>query len=248
MALVMLFAGLVVAVAAQSGSGYNAATSTAPDTQDETGGNSDGELMRVEDLYLREQVPMDVAAEQIRTGSRRLRMLAIRTIEEQINRGLVDPASEDVFRALEPAVNGGVLAFNHSVERSLHIYDPMVRREAVRVMGLLGTERAQARLVTLVQNDPEPLVRVQALRGIAGIATDPTGEVSRAVARAILREQAGAPHQETVLSAVIALDALASNPDNSFHESAREMLVRAASDGRFIKLVRTRALEALSRL
>jgi len=243
--VVTLLVGLVALTPAQSETGYNTATST---TENAPSRDSDGGLMRVEELYLSERVSMEVAATQIRTGSREIRLLAIRTIEEQINRGTIDPASDDVFQALEPAVNGGVLAFNHSVERSLHIHDPMVRREAVRVMGLLGTERAQARLVKLVLNDPEPLVRVQALRGIAGIAIDPTGEVSRAVARAILREQSGGPHQETVLSAVIALDALASNRDNTVHESAREMLVQAASDGRFIQIVRRRALEALSRM
>lgn len=200
----------------------------------------------VEELYLDSSVSIGTLATQIRTGSRETRLLAIHAIEAQLNEGVIDPADPTVFEALAPAVDEGVLTINHSVQRSFHIYNPFVRREAVRVMALLGTDEAQARLLTVAINDPEDQVRAEALRGIASIARDPDGQVSRNVARIILRERAEIPHQELVLAAVVALDALSDNEANIFHPTAEETLVDVASDGRFIQLVRDRAILALT--
>lgn len=204
------------------------------------------DAVSVEELYLDSSVSIGTLATQIRTGSRETRLLAIHAIEAQINEGAVDPADTAVFDALAPAVDEGVLTINHSIQRSYHIYNPYVRREAVRVMALLGTDAAQARLIAVAINDPEDQVRAEALRGIASIARDPDGQVSRNIARIILRERADSPHQELVLAAVVALDALSDNEANVFHPSAEETLVAVASDGRFIQLVRDRAILALT--
>ncbi len=202
--------------------------------------------LSIEDALLGTGIGIESIAVQIRTGSRDIRLLALRTLEDQLRRGDVHPSDERLFMALEPAVDEGVLRINHSVHRSLFIYDPMVRREAVKVMGMLGTDRAQEKLVTIALNDPEPLVRAEALRGIGSIARDPDGEVSRAVARVILRERAGNPHQESVLEAVIALEAIAKEPRNTLHPSALEMVVHVASDFIYLQLVRARAVIALA--
>ena len=200
----------------------------------------------IEDVFLGTAVSVESLAAQIRTGGRDIRLLALRSLEDQLLRGDLDPDDERLYIALEPAVDEGVFRINHSVHRSMFIYDPMVRREAVKVMGMLGTDRAQEKLVAIALNDPEPLVRAQALRGIASIARDPDGEVSKAVARVILRERAGNPHQESVLEAVIALEAIAQGSRNKLHPSAREMVVHVASDFIYIQIVRARAVIALT--
>lgn len=61
-------------------------------------------------------------------------------------RRAVDSTSSGLFEALLPAVHGGVFTINHTTQRSLFIYDPMVRREAVRVMGRM-TERTLGKLL-----------------------------------------------------------------------------------------------------
>lgn len=204
--------------------------------------------LRVEDIYLRSNVTVDTLAAQIRTGDRDTRLLAIRSLEAQLDRGAVDPASPELYEALLPAVDEGVFTINHTTQRSLFIYDPMVRREAVRVMGLLGTERAQGKLLAIALNDPEPQVRATALRGIGTIAIDPDGHVSRSIARVILRERADTPHQESVLAAVNALGAISRSSENALDPSAREMLVQVASDGIFIQVVRKQALLVLANM
>jgi len=216
--------------------------------QDARPGSADSAPLRVEDVYLQSAVSVETIAAQIKTGGRDIRLIAIRSIEEQINSGIVDPADPNLFDALLPAVNEGVFTINHTVQRSLHIYDPMVRREAVRVMGLLGTLEAQDKLVGIILNDPEPQVRAEALRGIGLIASDPDGEVSRAIARVILRERATQPHQESVLAAVNAIGSISRTPENEIHPSAREMLVHVASDGMYIQLVRKHAMLTLSQM
>jgi len=206
--------------------------------------------LSVEELYLRAQVSVDTIRAQIDTGDRELRLLAIRSLRDQLEQGLLDPTDETLYRAVEPVVNEGVFTINQSVKHSLSVYDPMVRREAIHVMGMLGTDQAQAKLVKVAYNEPDPVVRAQALWAISGIATDADGQVSKTIGRIILRERAVATpvHQESMLAAVTALGAIAGDPANTFHPSALEALMMAATDATFWQVVREQAWRVIATL
>ena len=209
---------------------------------------SNDEPLNVEELFLSSYVSVESIAGQIEFGGPEVQELALNSIEAGIASGQLDPTDEGLFEAIEPLVDRGVIEIRSNPNRTYEAYDPFLRRHATEVMGLLGTLRAQTKLVSLALDDPEPAVQVAALYGIASIAIDTDGEVTRSIARVLFEERAQEPNQETSFAAALAVSAIADDPSNVIHPSVREELVYVASDFRYFQRVRNAALIALSKL
>lgn len=204
------------------------------------------EPVSVEELYLSSDITLATLSVQMQAPGRDVQLLALNTLENQLEQGVIDPEDEAVLEALEPLVQQGVIESFEDNRWGIDSYDPVVRREAVSVVAKLGTDAARAALVRTVRHDPEPIVRAAALFGLARLGVDPDGSVTQAIAKMLLQEHLQQFDEGVVYAALIALNSIASNPDNVVDASAMEMLVTVASDGRYSQSFRKIALETLS--
>jgi HEAT repeat protein len=206
------------------------------------------ERLSVEELYLESEISVEILARQMRSPERNIQLLALDSLESQLERGLIDPRDEAILEAVTPLVEHGVITAFRENRWSIESYDPMVRREAVRVLGKLEGEAVRNKLVQTVRQDPEPIVQAQALFGLARMGSDPSGEVTRTIAKMMLREHLGEFDEGVVYAALVALRSIASEGQNVMDPASVEMLVYVASDVRYSRLLRTHALETLSLL
>lgn len=202
----------------------------------------------IEELYLNSDITLAALKAQMESPERDMQLLAINTLENQLDQGAFEGENPEVLAALDDLVQQGVIERSRNAERSIHAYDPMVRREAVRVVGKLTGEGAQQVLVRTVRYDPEPVVRAQALLGLARMGVDPTGEVTQTIAKMMLREHVGNFDEGVVYAAVFALGEIAGNEESVVDPASLEMLVNVASDGRYPRVIRELALQTLSTL
>jgi len=206
----------------------------------------DEEPMSVEELYLSSEITLATLAAQMQSPGRDVQLLALDTLESQLERGLIDPEDEAVLEALEPLVQQGVIESFEDNRWGIDSYDPVVRREALGVVAKLGTDEARGVLVRTVRHDPEPIVRAQALFGLARLGVDPDGSVTQAIAKMMLQEHLRQFDEGVMYAALVALNSIASNQNNVIDPGAMEMLVTVASDGRYSRSFRQIALETLS--
>lgn len=204
------------------------------------------ELLSVEELYLQSQVSVQILSRQMRSPERDVQLLALDSLDSQLERGLIDPRDEAVLTAITPLIEHGVTTAFEDNRWSIESYDPMVRREAVRVLGKLKGAAVREKLVQTVRQDPEPIVRAQALFGLARIGSDPNGEVTRTIGKMLLREHLGRFDEGVVYAALVALRSIAAGEENVIDPASVEMLVYVASDLRYSRLLRSHALETLS--
>jgi len=229
---------------------YSAALVTAQSTDPTPGedGSTGTATQSVEDLYLNSMVTVETLGVQMTSPERTVQLLALSTLEHQIETGLIDPTNPAVLEAVSPLVKQGVLVVSRGGNRSIEIYDPGVRREAVRVVGRLGTGPARTALVQTVRHDPEPTVRAEALFALARMGVDPSGEVTRTIAGMMMNEHIQTFDEGVIYAAVTAIGEIASNPDSVVDPASREMLINVASDYRYSQMVRHLALDALARM
>ena len=200
----------------------------------------------VEELYLQSEISLEILSRQMRSPERNVQLLALDSLENQLEGGLIDPRDEVVLNAVRPLIEHGVITSFGENRWSIESYDPMVRREAVRVVGKLKGDGARSVLVQTVRHDPEPIVRAQALFGLARMGSDPTGEVTQTIAKMMLREHLGDFDEGVVYAGLVALRSIASDGENVMDPASIEMLVYVASDMRYSRLFRSHALETLS--
>lgn len=204
------------------------------------------EPMSVEELYLSSEITLATLSVQMQSPGRDVQLLALDTLESQLERGMIDPEDEAVLKALEPLVQQGVIESFEDNTWGIDSYDPVVRREAVGVVAKLGTDEARSVLVRTVRHDPEPIVRAQALFGLARLGVDPDGSVTQAIAKMMLQEHLQQFDEGVMYAALVALNSIASDQDNVVDPAALEMLVTVASDGRYSRSFRQIALETLA--
>jgi HEAT repeat protein len=204
------------------------------------------EPLSVEELYLSSEITLSTLAVQMQSPGRDVQLLALDTLKSQLERGTIDSEDEAVLEALEPLVQQGVIESFEDNRWGIDSYDPVVRREAVNVVAQLGTDAARSVLVRTVRHDPEPIVRAAALFGLSRLGVDPDGSVSRAIAKMMLQEHLQQFDEGVMYAALVALNSIASEPDNVVDTSAMEMLVTVASDGRYSRSFRELALETLA--
>lgn len=207
---------------------------------------SAGETRSIEELYLESGVSVEMLARQLRSPERTVQLLAIETLSSQVEGGTAGGDEAEIIAALEPVIARGVMEVHEDNSWEISTYDPMVRREAIRVVGRLESEGARTVLVRTVRHDPEPIVRAQALFGLARMGYDPDGEVTRTIGKMLLREHVGSFDEGVVYAGILAIREIARNSASTVDPSSLEMLVYVASDGRYPRRLRNLALEALS--
>ncbi len=207
-------------------------------------------LPTIDELYLQTESSISIRAlrGQLLTNNRTHQLLALKTIESQLQNGWTERESPMLFEAVSFALQEGAynLAFQGNGYRVLHDYHPEVRYRAARIMGMIGTPEARTQLVQTITIDPDASVRARALYSLADIAQDPDGSVTFAIAKMLRSEHLTRHNQNTILAALEAINSINRERGNVVHDLALDVILDVAVGNPHTRAVRGRAMEVLS--
>jgi HEAT repeat protein len=203
-------------------------------------GNS-GQQISDEEAYLQEQVDLMIIRDSSRMDSLDKKLIALEYIGRALERG---STSEEIRIALERLAFESTI--NQSRDRGLLLNDfPMVRREAAKYLGILGTPEAKSALVRICMNENEPLVLQEAVKslGLMDIKDDDEAVIV-IVWLANKYNNTNAPDNLLALAAINSLDKIAERNKGIQNVDVHQILAKIA-EGPYVPQVKQRARDAL---
>ena len=120
---------------------------------------------------------------------------------------------------------------------------PDIRAKACDILGKVGTEEAAHILTTVVKTDNEPWVLTSAVRALGVIGSNEDDKVTDTIAFISNRVEVLNPTSSLANEIIIAYEKLLPSTKNK--KPVIDSLTKIASDYRFVRPVRTKALELL---
>jgi len=198
----------------------------------------------IEDLYLSQDLEIQILRSQALANDRELKQLAPRDIRVLIENGTLSSANSGVYVILESLASEGVA---RQVRQSGAVINnfPEIRRESVELLGKVGGPTARDTLIRILRDDPEPMVLAEAAYALGTIGLNEDNLVSDYLVSTLLQENASStPDNNLAYSIILSLEKLsAANGGLSDPEVINALLETAASP--YIRSVRRRAVEAI---
>jgi hypothetical protein len=202
----------------------------------------------IEELYLKSQVKVKIIKAEADSVDRDMKMIAIQDIEKMISDGDVDPDNREMVGILSSLGTEGIS--NQVIEQGAVVNNfPMVRKEAVRLLGEVGGEFARESLITVLLTDNEPMVLAEAVVAMSKVGADDNG-VAMAVLADAMRSQTALNKDNNFANAfILAVENLADNSDGIDDIRVFEELTKIADPrSGYITVVRKKAFEWLKDL
>lgn len=208
-----------------------------------TGG---GRPATIEELYLSQEIEIQIISSQARSNDRASKLLAIETI-----RGLYDSGdlriTPELFTVIESLATEGTSREVRSGGRIIN-YFPVVRKEAAALLGDLGGVDAKNVLLEIVREDPEPMVLAEAIYGLGKIGLNEDNEVTDHLIFVLTRANADfAPDNNLALASLLALEKLV-DQGVVLDSNTVGLIIEISNNYRYITMVRDRALYVLAQL
>jgi len=211
----------------------------AQDGEDAAESESAGQT--IEELYLSQDLELQIMRSQALANDRELKRLALQNIRSMVEEGL---QNDGVYVILESLATEGVARQVRSNGAVINNF-PEIRREATELLGRVGGEEAKNTLLRIVRDDPEPMVLAEAAYALGQIGLNENNEVSDYLTQTLIRENASpTPDNNLAFSLIISLERLSErNGGLADPEVLGALLETAASP--YIRTVRRRAVEAI---
>ncbi len=206
----------------------------------------DDENLTIEELYLSQDIELQIIRSQALTNDRDMKMLALQTIRNMVKEGGVEN-NPGVFTVL------GVLAVegtNRQVREGGTVVNnyPMVRKEAAELLGSIGGEKAKNILLDILEVDPEPMVLSEAVYALGQIGLNDNGDVTDRIVWTLSRENAKqVPDNNFAFATLLAIERLAQAEGGVKDPEIINVLLGVAA-GKYIKDVRLKAVDVLGTL
>jgi len=143
-----------------------------------------------EELYLQGDIKTMMIKAEAESSDRGFKLSALETIAGMVENGSASDNAQ-IMDILGYLASESVS--NIARERGYVLNDyPEVRRESVRLLGLIGSKRAAYELERVLLHDPEPMVSSEAILAIASIDIEDRVSRDRLISKAI--------HRQTVLT------------------------------------------------
>ena len=208
-------------------------------------GYSQDREMTIEELYL-QNAEIRIIREQAVSQDRDMKLLALDNIQGMLDEGKLSSGAPEAFFVLDYLSGEGI---NNQVTENKRLvnYYPEVRRRAVNLLGQLGGENAQTTLVTVLDNDIEPMVMAEAAYALGQLGKNDNNVASQAIARAILLEDVTLPDNNFAFASLLAFEKLAAANGGLNDSTAFQAIIRIAQ-GNYITKVRLKAVQVLDSL
>ncbi len=202
----------------------------------------------IEELYLQSQVKVKIIKAEAESIDRDMKLIALQDIEEMVSDGQISGDDRQMIGILSSLGTEGIS--NQVIEQGAVINDfPMVRKEAVRILGDVGGDYARDALVTVLLSEPEPMVLSEAVVALSKVGADEQGIVLAVISDAMRSQTALNKDNNFANAFILAIDNLAQNNNGVDDLRVFEELTKIADPrSGYITVVRKKAFELLKSL
>lgn len=201
----------------------------------------------IEELYLSQEVEVQVLRTQAMSNSRETKLMALQNIRQMVEDKRLTADNRDIMLLLEAMAGEGVFRVTRS-DGAVANYFPDVRREAVQLLGKVGGKDAKNVLQKVALEDKEPMVLAEAVYAMAIMATSDDKDMLQYLTKVMQRNNARvAPDNNLAFASLLAIEKLS----KKFKGIADPELIGALLDtasGVYLKDVRMKAIQVISAL
>ena len=206
----------------------------------------------IEDVFLRQQIELQILSSQARSTDRESKLLALETVRKMYDTGDLE-TDDQTFGIIQLLATEGTSNQVRQSGRVINNY-PVVRKEAAALLGDIGGREAQTVLLTMVREDPEPMVLAEAIYALGKIGPEDNADaVADHIVFTLIRENAKiSPDNKLALATLLALQSLFDagmefeDPDQLADTVG--LIIDISTNYRYITIVRDRARDVLARL
>lgn len=207
----------------------------------------------IEDIFLRQQIELQILQSQARSTDRESKLLALETVRKMVESGDIDPNDGRTFEIIHDLATEGTSNQVRQSGRVINNY-PVVRKEAAALLGDIGGREAQGVLLSMVREDPEPMVLAEAIYALGKIGPEDNADmVADHIVYTLVRENAKiSPDNNLALATLLALQRLFDggiefeDPDQL--SDTIGLIIDISTNYRYITIVRDRARDVLANL
>ncbi len=206
----------------------------------------------IEDVFLRQQIEMQILASQARSTDYENKLLALETIRKMHDNGTLQ-TSPETFQIVQLLATEGTSNQVRQAGRVINNY-PVVRKEAAALLGDIGGREAQQVLLTVIRDDPEPMVLAEAVYALGKVGPQGNSDmVVSHIVHALIRENARvSPDNNLALATLLSLQRLF-EAGMEFEDPGQlrdtvGLIIDISTNYRYITMVRDRARHLLAQL
>jgi HEAT repeat protein len=226
-----------------------AATGAVSQNQSSQNGQQNGEeerLQTIEELYLSQDVELQILRSQALSNERETKLLALQSIRSMLQDGGIANRQE-MLLILESLATEGTRREVRSGGAVVNNY-PEIRRQAVNVMGDMEGEEVKDSLVTVLQVEQEPMVLAEAVYALGRIEDDTDSRTLDYIGRVLSRENVKrAPDNNLAFASLLAVEKIANRTDGINNPELLDALLGVTS-GSYIRDVRLKAIDVIYKL
>ena len=205
------------------------------DRQEESAGRT------IEELYLSQDLEIQIMRSQALADDREMKLLALQTIRSMVEDGRQNEGMYVILESLATEGSARQVRSNGAVINNF----PEIRREATELLGQIGGDQAKNSLVRIMRDDPEPMVLAEAAYALGQIGLNENNEVSDRLVQTLIVENARAtPDNNLAFAIILALERLSEASGGLADPEVLGTLLETASSP-YIRSVRRRAVEAI---
>jgi HEAT repeat protein len=202
----------------------------------------------IEELYLSQDIELQIIRGLATAESREMKLLALQSIRSMVQAGSLTDDNPSLFVVLESLATEGTGRQVRAGGNRIANNHPDIRREAASLLGEIGGEQSKQVLLTILRDDPEPMVLAEAVYGLGLIGLNEENEVTNHVARVLSRQTIQAtPDNNLAFASLLAIERLAQSGGGISDPAVIDALLEVAS-GNYIREVRLKAIDVISRL
>jgi len=206
-------------------------------------GQSTDKVLTPEEYYIQESIELMIIRETSRAESMDQKMVALEFIGQAVNRG---STNDEIRQTLEYLALEGTAIQSRENGRLVNNF-PLVRRQAAKYLGQVGTEEAKNALLRICLAENEPMVLQEAVKSLGDIALNDNDETIATITWIVKRFDVLNPDNLLALSAIEAFEKIAKKNGGLKYPDAIRLLL-SISEGPYIRPVQDRAKQLISDL
>ncbi|AFG36927.1 HEAT repeat domain-containing protein [Spirochaeta africana] len=212
-------------------------------------GQQNGGMATIEELYLSQDIDLQVARSQALGENREMKLLALQTLRSMIDEGMADTAGPEITAILNVLATEGTSRQVRTGNNTVINNFPDIRRQAVELLWQVGGNGAEEAMKGVLRDDPEPMVLAEAVYGLGMMEISNPEEVAEHLVYLLRRWNAmPAPDNNLAFSTLLTVERLAQqHPEIASNPELINTLLGIAS-GNYIREVRLKSIDVISGL
>jgi HEAT repeat protein len=215
-------------------------------SQNQEGGDQPAE-QTIEELYLSQDIELQIVRGQALSNDREMKLLALQTIRQMVEDGSLTEDNPGLFTVLEALATEGTARQVRSGGAVINNY-PDIRRQAAQLLGEVGSPRAREVLIDVLQEDPETMVLSEAVYALGTIGDNEDNRTIRHITRVLtVQNAAEAPDNNLAYASLLAMEKIA-QAQGGLSDPEDINAILGVAGGSYIQAVRLKAVDVLSNL